>query len=248
KRVKEFRKRGEIALSRDLVSAATLLGGAIALIACSSMAAGKLLDLTREASAAADGRDVSALAHQALRTFGVVALPVMLGASGAAIVAILVQLGWPPAWKKLELDFGRMNPVTNLRNAFGLGAVTRRTGSALAKLTVVGAIVVVALRNGVANHALHAGGIGAIAWSLATRVLWLVVGALVAIAAVDYILARRRISAQMRMTADEVKREHRENDGDPLLKGKRKARMRELAKRRMAAAVSKADVVVVNPT
>ena len=52
----------------------------------------------------------------------------------------------------------------------------------------------------------------------------------------------------MKMTTEEIRREHREQEGDPMVKGRRKARMRELAKRRMAVAVAKADIVVVNPT
>jgi len=78
--------------------------------------------------------------------------------------------------------------------------------------------------------------------------MWLVLGVLGALAAVDYYLARRRMAEQMRMSPDEVKREHREQEGDPMIRGRRKARMRELARRRIAAAVAKADVVVVNPT
>jgi flagellar biosynthesis protein FlhB len=75
-----------------------------------------------------------------------------------------------------------------------------------------------------------------------------VLAMMVAIAAVDYFLARRRMNEQMKMSADEVKREHKESEGDPMIKGKRKQRMRELAKRRMAKAVATADVVIVNPT
>jgi flagellar biosynthesis protein FlhB len=79
-------------------------------------------------------------------------------------------------------------------------------------------------------------------------VLWFVVPALAVVAAVDYMLSRRKINEQMKMTSEEVKREHRESDGDPMMKGKRKQKMKELAKRRMAAAVATADVVIVNPT
>ncbi len=74
------------------------------------------------------------------------------------------------------------------------------------------------------------------------------IGALVVVAAVDYFLARRRISEQMKMSTDEIKREHKEQDGDPQMKGKRRQKMKEMAKRRIAAAVAKADVVIVNPT
>ncbi|HET9626739.1 MAG TPA: EscU/YscU/HrcU family type III secretion system export apparatus switch protein, partial [Kofleriaceae bacterium] len=56
------------------------------------------------------------------------------------------------------------------------------------------------------------------------------------------------LEGQMKMGADEIKREHREQDGDPMVKGRRRQRMREMAKRRMATAVKSADVIVVNPT
>jgi flagellar biosynthetic protein FlhB len=183
-----------------------------------------------------------------LHCFVIAAAPVMVGAAVMAIVSILGQLGWPPAWKKIGFDLGKISPGKNLANAFGLGAMVRRAGAAVAKLIVVGAVVVFALRNGLATHELSANGIGAVAWSVVSRALWLVIGALVAIAAIDYFLARRRISQQMKMTPDEVKRENKESEGDPHIKGKRRARMRELAKRRIATSVPTADVVVVNPT
>jgi len=173
---------------------------------------------------------------------------VLVGAAVAALVAILGQLGWPPAFKGISLDLGRLSPLANLRSTFGFGAMARRSGSTLAKLVLIGAIVAGALRGTVAMHSLEAGALGAIAWHAVVRALWFVLGTLAVIAAVDYWLARRRIAGQMRMTPDEMKREHRENEGDPVVRSKRKQRMRELAKRRMAAAVAKADVVVVNPT
>lgn len=248
KRVKEFRKRGDIALSRDMVSAATLGGGVIAFVACSGMAVNAILELTRNAAVATDGRDVSWLPTAAVRAFVAAAGPVMVGAFIATLIAMLGQVGWPPALKSLSFDLTRLNPLSNLMNTWGLAAMTRRTGAAIAKLVLVGAIVWFGLGSAMTNHGVDAGGLGAMAWKVVTRALWFVLGALAALGAVDYILARRRITNQMKMSADELKREHKESEGDPMLKGKRKQRMRELAKRRMAANVAKADVVVVNPT
>jgi flagellar biosynthetic protein FlhB len=248
KRIREFRKRGEIALSRDVVSAATLTGGFIALIACAGMARGALLDLARDAAMATDGSDAVDLPAVALHGFLASTVPVMIGAAVGAILSILSQLGWPPAFKLPAFDLGRLSPVTNLPNTLSPAGMLRRSGSAIGKLVVVGAVVVLALRHRVITGGLDAAGLGAIAFGLIRHAMWLVIGVLGAIAAIDYFLARRRIAAQMRMTTEEVKREMRESEGDPMIKGRRKARMRELAKRRMAVAVAKADVVVVNPT
>ena len=248
KRVKEFRKRGDIALSRDMVSAATLMGGVIALVACSGIAAKAIIDLTRNAALATDGRSTSWLPSASLKAFVSAAGPVMIGAFIATLIAMLGQVGWPPALKALSFDLSRLNPLANMTNTWGLGAMVRRTGSAIAKLVVVGAIVWFGLGSSMTSHGVDAGGLGAMAWKIVTRALWLVLGALATLGAIDYILARRRISGQMKMSADELKREHKESEGDPLVRGKRKQRMKELAKRRMAAAVATADVVIVNPT
>ena len=249
KRVREFRKRGEIALSRDLVSTTTLAGGTIGLIMGASSASAALMELTRAAVDSADGRTLTTMPGIALRAFMVAVTPVMLGAATGALVAILGQLGWPPAFKGLEFNPGRMNPMANLPETFGLSGMARRTGAAIAKVVVVGLIVGgVALRGALTSEALEAGSIAALAWSVTVRALWTVLGALVVLAAIDYYLARRRMGERMKMSPDEVKREHKEQDGDPMVKGRRRQRMRELAKRRMAAAVAGADVIVVNPT
>lgn len=248
KRVREFRKRGEIALSRDLVSAATLTGGFVALVVSSGRASAALLDLTRKAALATDGSEIVGLQAQALHSFFAAAGPAMIGAAAGALLAMFTQLGWPPAFKLPGFDLGRMSPIKNLPATFAPMGMARRTGAAVAKLVLVGAIVFTALRHRVVAGNLDAGSLGALIWDLVRRALWLVLGVLAVLAAVDYFLARRRIGEQMKMTSEEIKREHRESDGDPMVKGRRRQRMRELAKRRMVANVKSADVVIVNPT
>ena len=248
KRIREFRKRGEIALSRDLVSAATLTGGFIGLVAGAGTARTALLDLTRNAALASDGGDPVGLPAAAVHGFLLATGPAMLGAAIGAVVAMLAQLGWPPAWKTLSFDLSRISPHKNLPNTFSPSGMLRRSGTAMGKLILVGAIVVAALRHRVISSSLEAASLGALAASLVRRAMWLVLVVLLTLAALDYFLARRRMATQMRMTAEELKRDNREQDGDPMVKGRRKQRMRELARRRMAANVATADVVIVNPT
>lgn len=99
----------------------------------------------------------------------------------------------------------------------------------------------------------HLGGMGQqAAVQVALRSSWQVVlpvvAVMVVLAAGDLALARYRFTQKHRMSKQDLKREHREDEGDPLLKGKRRSRARELVKNRVASAVPKADVVVVNPT
>ena len=68
------------------------------------------------------------------------------------------------------------------------------------------------------------------------------------IAVVDYFYQKYKFSQDMKMTKQEVKDEYKNSEGDPQIKGKIKAKMREASQRRMMQALPEADVVITNPT
>ncbi len=70
----------------------------------------------------------------------------------------------------------------------------------------------------------------------------------VAMGALDYLMARRRITKATNMTKQEVKDEHKQAEGDPMLKGQIRSRQLANARNRMIADVMESDVVLVNPT
>ena len=67
-------------------------------------------------------------------------------------------------------------------------------------------------------------------------------------AGVDYFLQRQEFNKQVRVTKQEAKQEAKEQEGDPLVKSRIRAIQREAARKRMMAAVKKADVIITNPT
>jgi flagellar biosynthesis protein FlhB len=88
-----------------------------------------------------------------------------------------------------------------------------------------------------------AGAMGVLAAQLAERVAVVAV----ALGLADYLWTRRRHMQGLRMTREEVTREHKESEGDPTHRAERQRLHRELAEQRMLADVRKADFVVVNP-
>jgi len=68
------------------------------------------------------------------------------------------------------------------------------------------------------------------------------------LAGLDLALQHHRFRERLKMTRDEVKREGKEDNGDPMIKGKRRRRMREISKGRVAVEVPRADALLVNPT
>lgn len=71
---------------------------------------------------------------------------------------------------------------------------------------------------------------------------------LAAVAALDFVVQRRRAQGALKMTKDEVRQEYREQEGDPQIRAARRRRARQMAFARMMQAVPTADVVVTNPT
>jgi flagellar biosynthetic protein FlhB len=67
-------------------------------------------------------------------------------------------------------------------------------------------------------------------------------------AMIDFPLQKFLHAQRLKMSLEEVKREHKESDGDPHMKGKRRQRQREMAQRHSISAVPRADLVVMNPT
>ena len=78
--------------------------------------------------------------------------------------------------------------------------------------------------------------------------LWMLLGVLAVFAAIDAPLQRYLNANKLKMSAQEVKQEHKESEGSQEIKGRRRQLMRELSRRRMLAAVPTADLVVMNPT
>ena len=64
----------------------------------------------------------------------------------------------------------------------------------------------------------------------------------------DFVYQKHKFNEDMKMTKQEVKDEYKNTEGDPQIKGRQRARMREASQRRMMQDVPKADVVITNPT
>jgi flagellar biosynthetic protein FlhB len=74
----------------------------------------------------------------------------------------------------------------------------------------------------------------------------IVVGLVMAVA--DYVVKRKHLNKQLRMSLHEVRQEHKQAEGDPHLKGARRSKQMAMSRNRMMSDIASADVVLVNPT
>jgi flagellar biosynthetic protein FlhB len=168
-----------------------------------------------------------------------------------AIVSALAMGGWTWTFKPLGPKFGVLNPLSGLGRVFSRQQVIDAIKASVLAL-VLGSIGAFWL----GRHVSELVGVlalplpAAIAAASATVVagMGLILLALGVFAGVDVPLQKRLHGDRLKMSHQEVKQEQKELDGNAEVKGKVRARMREMTKRRMMAAVPKADLVVMNPT
>jgi flagellar biosynthesis protein FlhB len=251
KRVEDARRRGEVAISRDATSAAAMTAAIVALVLQGPAVTARLIVYWKAAlaGAAAGGSAASALAAGA----GVLARALAVPLAAAAMIALgagLLQTRGLLALGALRPDLARLSPAAGLGRAFG-GQAALQVGKGLLKAALVTALAWLTVRPVLAGLAglagapipRVAGAMGIVSAQLAERV------ALVALALglADYLMVRRRHLSRLRMTREEVRREHKESEGDPSHRAERQRLHRELSEQRMLAEVRKADFVVVNP-
>jgi type III secretion protein U len=251
KRLEEARRKGEVAFSRDLTSAAATTAAIVALVAQGPEIAAGLLAYFRGALAAAPagGSAAPALAAGGQVLAGSLAVTLAAACAGA-LGAGLLQTKGLLALGAVRPDLGRLSPAAGLARALGPQAALQ-VGKGLIKVALVAALVWITVRPALAGLTGLAGApparlltaLGELSSRLAGRV------ALVALALgiADYLFVWRRHARGLRMTRDEVRRESKESEGDPSHRAERKRLHREILEQRMVDEVRKADFVVVNP-
>jgi flagellar biosynthetic protein FlhB len=179
---------------------------------------------------------------------------VVLVGLGSAVMLVgvasaLAQGGFFLATKQLKPSLGKLNPLKGAKRIFGPQALWEGV-KVLVKSGLVGLLVY----SGVKALLPLVGGfvpvpvvLSAISDS-ALGLLRNVAMAGLVMAAADYAMARRRTGKQTRMSKEEVKQEHKQTEGDPMVKGAIRSRQLAAARNRMMADVPEADVVLVNPT
>jgi flagellar biosynthetic protein FlhB len=239
-RLERAKREGDVARSQELGNVAAFASALFA----TAVAIGPLAAAFRSAigGSAAGSADIAPL----LAIGACMLTPIAAAAGGAAAANVLQSGGLRLA--TISLKFERLAPGENLKRMF-----SRESAIAAARGTIAflcaGAAIVPAFA-AILGGTLHAGGIGGIAsaaWSGALRAsaVACAIGAVFAFADFGVQLARWR--RRLRMSFDELKRDQKEHDGDPLARSRRRALHRQISRGSLRR-VKDAAFVVTNPT
>ncbi|MCX7272484.1 MAG: EscU/YscU/HrcU family type III secretion system export apparatus switch protein [Burkholderiales bacterium] len=254
RRLRDARKRGDVHKSREIATTAGLL----AMLVVGSLMigfAGSRLAALLELAIASIGKPFGA-ASQELGWAAALALVtlVLAFALPIAMVALLsdfLQVGPVFSFEKIRPKLDRLDPVAGLKRMFSTDNAVELFKS-LAKTVLLATIAWLVLRQmlGKATPLIHgsAQALGeAIRVSLMQLVGW-TVAIFAVIAVADALYQRRSFLNKMRMSLSEIKRENKEDSGDPYLKQRRRELHQEWAQRNAMAATEQAHLLVVNPT
>ena len=252
----DARKEGRVPRSQELTTAVLFLAAAgimhgIGPALASGVASTVTYGMMSAASSTLDNEGAVAFVRQigwkllaAMSTF-------LLATSGAALAISAVQARGILTMTPLEPKWERLNPVANAKRIFGMQSVVELIKS-LFKVGVVGVMVYFALRHAWSDSlALTQQAprqLVEVLLGYSVRVMMTVGLAYLVLALGDYLYQLWQHEKQLRMSKQELKQEHRENEGDPMLKARRLAMGRSLARRQMFREVPMADVVITNPT
>ena len=253
-RRKKAREEGQVVRSREFGSLLAVIGAVATLrFVVPDMAVhwrgfyNSLLTSATEGEIDGNGAVLYWTTVEVLRWIG----PLLLVAMMVSVGVTIAQGGVSFAPSALAFKFNRINPAARLGQVFSLTSM-----GALAKSLVPFALIalfgVTALSGRWVELARACtggmAGVLAVTGQAIASVAWKSALVLTAWGGVDYFLTWRQNESKLKMSKEEVKRDHKESDGNPFTKGQVRKRQRAMRERKPLAAAATATMVVTNPT
>jgi flagellar biosynthetic protein FlhB len=253
-RKKKAREKGDGVRSRELLSAVAMLGGVLMLGATAhgfSASWGKVYRESLRSAAVgeiAGERHWSSAVRQTLAPALIPVALVMAASFGCALLVGVAQSGGVQLHPNaVEPKFSRLNPATNLKNLFSLRATTRVVKSLVpaAAMVAFGWVALKALMLPMpVMSMMRLPATFSTAYGLALDAAWVTL----AWSGLDYAMEWRSWNQRLKMTKQEIREETKESMGNPEIKGKIRQIQRAMRKRKVKADMSRASVVITNPT
>ncbi|NWB63001.1 MULTISPECIES: type III secretion system export apparatus subunit SctU [unclassified Pseudomonas] len=257
KKLKDQRQKGQVAQSQDVGKLLVLTAlSEIALFTAetSMQRFQQLLVLPMSRFGQPFVRALEEVLTEGLIVFFSFALLMAGLAIAVKLISGWIQFGFLFAPESLKLNFSRLNPLSQVKQMFSAKSVTNLL-MGLAKALLLALILYVVIRPSL-------GALINLATSdLQSYILALIIlfrhllhaclGLLLVLALIDMALQKHFFAKSMRMTQVEVVKEYKDMEGDPHVKGQRRALAQQLAQEEPKVKLPKleeADMLVVNPT
>ncbi|MBA2661943.1 MAG: EscU/YscU/HrcU family type III secretion system export apparatus switch protein [Bradymonadaceae bacterium] len=256
KKKRKSREDGQVARSAEFTGVAVMISAVAVMAIMGVSIAQQLGGLCAQAIELAARPDLDPsvtgpFLMDGLRALAIILAP-LLGVTFviAAFISYL-QVGALFTIKALIPDSKRIDPIKGAKNIFSKAKAVELVKN-VAKLSLMGAVGYAVLRANIApvlmTPRLELTTALAVFLAAALELSLYLVGGLIGFGVFDLLWQRYKHGKDLRMSKDEVKREYKDSEGDPMMKGQRRRMHKELASAAGAVRVKDADAVVVNPT
>lgn len=257
KKRQDSRKKGQVLKSPDVTSAIVLLSVFVFLFFFASFLRTEIfsffsMTFTKYMLIETLTIDIAIIIYKdMLLEMAMILLPIMLVAMVAAVGANFFQFGLLFTTEPLKFDLKKIDPIKGLKRIFSLKAIIELLKSIL-KISFIGSVTTLILwinLEQVLSLSFKT------AWDALSTVGWLTgtmgIGAscvLLFISILDFFYQKYDYEKNLKMSKQDIKDEHKNSDGDPIIKSRIRQRQREMAMRRMMQEIPTADVIITNPT
>ncbi|MBX7287226.1 fused FliR family export protein/FlhB family type III secretion system protein [Clostridium chauvoei] len=256
KKKSDARKKGQIARSKDVGLALTMLATTLVIMGLSgylanTLKANVIYFLSDASSMELTESSIKGLNLLVISKMAIAIMPIVIPIMIAGVVASLMQTGFLVTKDAIKPSFGKLNPINGFKNMFSKKALVD-----LVKNIIMVSIVAFLGYSYIKENFSSVLQLGNLYLpTLGIEVKKLVLGIfgkiailLVALAAIDYFIQFRLHNKELRMSKQEIKEEYKQMEGDPQLKSKIKQKQREMSQKRMMQSVGDATVVITNQT
>jgi flagellar biosynthesis protein FlhB len=256
RRMRQTREKGQVARSKEVPAAAALIS-VLLMLTYYGQTVLQILQFemkqifTSQLPSEITRSYLSGLFITSAFRTGLAVLPIMLVALIVSVSSNVLQGGWVLSAQALGIHFERLSPKSGLSRIFSKNGIVELAKS-LAMILVVSYISysVISKYTFLYPRLVLMDVKKLLYWtsSISYEIFIRVAVLLIIMAIADYFFQKYRFSEQLKMTKQEVKEDFKEQEGDPIIKGRIRRVQREMARKRMMADVPKADVVITNPT
>ena len=253
KRLRDAREKGQVAKSKEVVSAAIVVSLLFFLVAGADYCLGLFRDLFDTPVWLESVTFAEAFDDVARKSFvlgiSLVGPPVGI-ALAVAVMANFAQVGALFVAEPVKPDMKRLNPGKSLKNIFSKKNLVELLKSVL-KIAILGAAVAHVVWNGMPLliGIVHCGVecIMPVLGRLFTELAVYVSLAFLVLAVADYAFQKLSYIKGLKMSKDEIKREYKESEGSPEIKSRRRSLFMEIVNSQEASNVKRSSVIVANP-
>ncbi|WP_336970716.1 EscU/YscU/HrcU family type III secretion system export apparatus switch protein [Sphingobium aromaticiconvertens] len=267
KRLRDARQKGDVARSKDVAPALGMILWVILLTFATGFAGSSILTLMTDSLTLATTTPFAHAAPQlgwaALSALLAICLLVLGPAALAGVATEFLQIGVIVTTHKMKPSLDKLNPMDGLKRMFSLDNLVELLKTIIKAVLVIAIAIFILWASAddfasivqaaawspmTGNGPQVAGAVLGLTRSLTLQMFGWTCGVFLLVAIADRAWVQHGFIKKLRMSRRDIKQEHKDNEGDPMMRAQRRQMHEEWANQNAIGAAGKANVLLVNPT